>query len=99
MKTNQEIAKEVLAGQWGNGQDRRDRLTAAGYNYDDVQSIVNSIVYSGEYIHDESAEEEAAAAFVASDASDHGKNYLDVDIDLSIYDGLRLHFSEGGDSV
>ena len=93
MKTNQEIAKEVLAGQWGNGQDRRDRLTAAGYNYDDVQSIVNSIVYSGEYISDEPAEDEAAAA------ADQGKNYLDVDIDLSIYDGLRLHFSEGGDSV
>ena len=93
MKTNQEIAKEVLAGQWGNGQDRRERLTAAGYNYDDVQSIVNSIVYSGEYIPDEPAEDEAAAA------ADQGKNYLDVDIDLSIYDGLRLHFSEGGDSV
>lgn len=93
MKTNQEIAKEVLAGQWGNGQDRRDRLTAAGYNYDDVQSIVNSIVYSGEYIPDDPAEDEAA------DAADQGKTYLDVDIDLSIYDGLRLHFSEGGDSV
>ena len=91
MKTNQEIAKEVLAGHWGNGPDRRERLTAAGYNYDDVQSIVNSIVYSGEYIPDEPAEDQAAAA------ADQGKTQLDVDIDLSIYDGLRLQFS-GGDT-
>ena len=90
MKTNQEIAKEVLAGQWGNGQDRRDRLTAAGYIYDDVQSIVNSIVYSGDYIPYDSAEDEAATA------ADPGKKYLDVEVDLSVYDGLRLHFS-GGD--
>lgn len=88
LKTNQEIAKEVLAGQWGNGQDRRERLTAAGYVYDDVQSIVNSIVYSGDYISDDPVE--------AATAADQGKKYLDVDVDLSVYDGLRLHFS-GGD--
>ena len=40
-KTNEELANEVIAGQWGNGNDRRNRLTQAGYNYDAVQSIVN----------------------------------------------------------
>lgn len=40
-KSNEEIANEVIAGQWGNGDDRRNRLTQAGYNYDAVQSIVN----------------------------------------------------------
>lgn len=45
MKTNQEIAQEVLNGLWGNGSERRERLTAAGYVYDNVQSIVNALVY------------------------------------------------------
>jgi hypothetical protein len=36
-----EIAKEVLAGKWGNGDDRKNRLTAAGYNYSEVQAEVN----------------------------------------------------------
>lgn len=43
-KTVEELAKEVLDGKWGNGQDRYDRLTAAGYNYNDVQAEVNRLV-------------------------------------------------------
>lgn len=41
-KTNEELAIEVIRGDWGNGQERKDRLTSAGYNYSDVQSIVNA---------------------------------------------------------
>lgn len=44
-KSNLEIAREVYNGDWGNGQERRDRLEAAGYNYSEVQSIVNELVY------------------------------------------------------
>lgn len=40
-KSNEEIANEVLLGKWGNGQERKDRLTAAGYDYNAVQAIVN----------------------------------------------------------
>lgn len=36
-----EIASEVIAGKWGNGDDRRNRLTTAGYNYSAVQSKGN----------------------------------------------------------
>lgn len=39
--SNEEIADEVIAGKWGNGQERKDRLTKAGYNYADIQYIVN----------------------------------------------------------
>jgi GH25 family lysozyme M1 (1,4-beta-N-acetylmuramidase) len=42
LKSNSEIAKEVIQGLWGNGQERKDKLTAAGYNYDDVQALVNA---------------------------------------------------------
>ena len=41
-KSDEEIANEVLAGKWGNGEDRRNRLTAAGYDYNTIQDIVNS---------------------------------------------------------
>lgn len=40
-KSVDEIASEVIAGKWGNGDDRRNRLTAAGYDYNAVQAKVN----------------------------------------------------------
>ena len=38
------IAREVLAGKWGNGADRKARLTKAGYDYNKVQAAVNKLV-------------------------------------------------------
>lgn len=49
MKSNYSVALEVLAGAWGNGVERRNRLTEAGYCYDDVQTIVNALVKDGVY--------------------------------------------------
>lgn len=46
-KTNEQIAQEVLNGQWGTGDDRRNRLTQAGYNYQAIQDIVNSRIAGG----------------------------------------------------
>ena len=43
-KSNEEIAKEVIAGKWGNGDDRKNRLTSAGYNYNTIQSLVNQML-------------------------------------------------------
>lgn len=43
-KTNKEIAKEVIAGKWGNGKIRKQRLTAAGYDYQTIQTIVNKML-------------------------------------------------------
>lgn len=42
-KTVDELAKEVLDGKWGNGADRKKRLTDAGYSYDAVQNRVNEL--------------------------------------------------------
>lgn len=42
-KSNETIAKEVLAGKWGNGATRKKKLKAAGYNYAAVQKIVNKL--------------------------------------------------------
>lgn len=38
------LAHEVLRGEWGSGQTRKDRLTKALYNYDKVQARVNEIL-------------------------------------------------------
>ena len=40
-KSNGEIAKEVIYGKWGNGEDRKTKLENAGYNYAEIQEIVN----------------------------------------------------------
>ena len=43
-KSVDEIAREVINGQWGNGEDRKRRLEEAGYNYQEVQNKVNEIL-------------------------------------------------------
>ena len=37
----------MIAGKWGNGEDRKNRLTQAGYDYYAVQSIVNQKLGAG----------------------------------------------------
>lgn len=46
-KSVEEVAKEVLAGQWGNGDARKNALSAAGYDYNAVQAKVNQICTGG----------------------------------------------------
>lgn len=42
-KSIEEVAKEVLAGKWGNGDARKKKLAAAGYDYAAVQAKVNEL--------------------------------------------------------
>ena len=42
-----EVAKEVLAGKWGNGDERKKKLAAAGYDYATVQAEVNRLASGG----------------------------------------------------
>lgn len=42
-KTVEELAREVIRGDWGFGEDRKKRLTAAGYDYRAVQNKVNEM--------------------------------------------------------
>ena len=41
LKSNEEIAAEVWQNKWGNGQDRINRLTQAGYDWKVIQSLVD----------------------------------------------------------
>lgn len=43
-KTVKRIAQEVVWGKWGNGAERKKKLTAAGYDYDEVQNMVNKLL-------------------------------------------------------
>lgn len=45
-KSIEELANEVIKGLWGNGENRKNRLTQAGYDYDKVQSKVNELLNS-----------------------------------------------------
>ena len=84
MKTNQEIAQEILCGLWGNGAERHERLIKAGYNYDNVQSIVNALVYG----HEIPATEEPAPV---QEQKPQGKQPLEIDYDMSKNDGIIVN--------
>ena len=43
-KSNEEIAKEVVKGLWGNNPQRKQNLEKAGYNYNEIQKIVNNML-------------------------------------------------------
>lgn len=44
IKSTEEVAREVVRGMWGNGLTRKQRLTEAGYDYLEVQEIVNNML-------------------------------------------------------
>ena len=43
-KSIDELAQEVINGAWENGDDRKNRLTQAGYDYNAIQNKVNEIL-------------------------------------------------------
>lgn len=42
-KSIEQVAKEVMAGKWGNGEERKKRLTEGGYDYEEVRKMVNKL--------------------------------------------------------
>jgi len=56
-KSIDELANEVIAGKWGNGEERKARLTQAGYNYQEVQNRVNQILGANKKSNEEIAKE------------------------------------------
>lgn len=37
----EEIVKEVINGKWGSGEERKQALEKAGYNYEEIQKAIN----------------------------------------------------------
>ena len=44
LKSVDVVAKEVIDGKWGNGDERKKKLTESGYNYSEVQNKVNQLL-------------------------------------------------------
>ena len=55
-KSVDELAKEVIQGKWSAGDERKEKLTAAGYDYSAVQNRVNEIL-SGKVQNKKSVDE------------------------------------------
>lgn len=43
-KSEDEIVKEIMEGLWGNGEERKQKLQNAGYEYNSIQSKVNEFI-------------------------------------------------------
>lgn len=56
-KTNEQLAKEVIAGAWGNGAERKRRLQEAGYDYNAIQAIVDQLLKPNKKSNEEIARE------------------------------------------
>ncbi len=48
-KSVQDVAQEVIDGKWGVGEDRKKKLTDAGYSYAEVQGLVNEMLAPAYY--------------------------------------------------
>ena len=44
IKTIRQIAEEVIEGKWGTGASRKKKLAAAGYDYKEIQALVNELL-------------------------------------------------------
>lgn len=82
MKSNLDVAKEILEGKWGNGADRKKRLTEAGYNYEDVQGIVNALLNDTQF---EPVEEDTVIEV-------NGTEIMEIELNLNEYKGIKLTF-------
>lgn len=93
LKSIEDIAKEVISGKWGNGDERKKRLTEAGYNYNDVQAKVTELMNAKPAVTpkksvDELAKEVIAGKWGNGDArkkalTEAGYNYNDVQAKVS----------------
>lgn len=82
MKSNLDVAKEILEGKWGNGAERKKKLTEAGYNYEDVQGIVNALLSDTQ----QEPVQEIPELVIT------GTEIMEVDVNLNQYKGIKLTF-------
>ena len=82
-KTDEEIAEEVLLGKWQNFPERKEQLEEAGYNYQDVQDIVNELVF-GSLVTKTSAAHDPEVNYIENNSditSEVGVEYVEEPIE------------------
>lgn len=92
MKDNYTVAVEVIAGLYGNGEERKRKLTELGYNFKEIQNLVNTLVYDGMTGSEAAArlKEESASTPRLSPAPVDSE-YLEIDYDNSKYKGIVVN--------
>lgn len=86
MKNIEQLAYEVLAGLWGNGEERKQRLTAAGYDYAAVQAKVNEILANNQVEEPEPAPEPEPTP---AEPAEPAENPIDTLLPNHVYDVLK----------
>ncbi len=51
----EEIAKQVINGNWGSGEERKTRLTEAGYSYEKVQAKISELMPKSQPVQNSTA--------------------------------------------
>ena len=108
-KTNEEIANEVIRGLWGNGDERKQKLEQAGYNYNEVQKIVNSKLQVNKKSNEEIANEVIRGLWGNGDERKQkleqaGYNYEEIQRIVNIKTGntaqiIRTYVVKSGDTL
>lgn len=95
MKSNQEIAKEIFQGKWGENLERKRRLIEAGYDYEKIMSIVNAIAEElpiDEILkHAEEYDREHGLVPIEI----QGTETMEITVDLNKYNSIKLTFVSG----
>lgn len=81
------IAIEVINGEWGTGHARRKALENAGFNYDEVQGIVNEIIYKGQ---PKKTIKVGSKVKVKKGAKDYNNKSLTSSVYNRIYDVIQI---------
>ena len=86
-KSNENIAREVIAGKWGNGETRKKKLADAGYNVADIQKLVNTILKTENVSSEKKSSEEIAREVIAGkwgDGDDRKQKLRDAGYNPSV---------------
>ena len=83
-KTVDELAQEVIAGKWGNGQERKDKLTQAGYDYNAVQNKVNELLSSSQPLEEDFkvGDKVAVTGYATADSFGKGSRTAEYNNDI-----------------
>ena len=64
MKSELEIAKEVMQGKWGTGKARENAIWKAGYDFNAVQAMVNQMIVTGKTINEVTLDGKNCCGFI-----------------------------------
>lgn len=96
-KLNESVIDAIYRGEYGDGEERRQKLEAAGYNYADYQAAMEAKYYPKEESEDEPAEEAPQETEERTAIVEPGEGFWQV-AERALGDGTRyLELAEFND--